>query len=95
LIPEAVKAVIDYSNIHDERKPLTPQAVEAFMKKYGEKARAECGEIPEGVHPHQIRHTKAIHLYRDGYPLENAQSTEKFWDNFCFGHSLTYGCQRS
>jgi site-specific recombinase XerD len=88
--PEADMRSADYlfySNIHDERKPLTPQAVEAFMKKYGEKARAEYGEIPERVHPHQIRHTKAIHLYRDGYPLvlvgeylghENPQTTKVY-----------------
>jgi len=58
-----------YSIIHGERKPLTPQAVEIFMRKYGEKARADCEEIPERVHPHQLRHTKAIHMYRKGTPL--------------------------
>ena len=28
-----------------------------------------CNEIPERVHPHQLRHTRAIHLYRSGMPL--------------------------
>ena len=39
------------------------------MKKYGEWAREQCPEVPDRVHPHQFRHTRAIHLYRDGYPL--------------------------
>ena len=58
-----------YSIIHGEPKPLTPQAVQIFMKKYGEKARLVCAEVPERVHPHQLRHTKAIHIYRNGTPL--------------------------
>ena len=58
-----------FTTIHDERHRMSPDAVAQFMKKYGEKARQICPEVPERVHPHQLRHTRAIHLYRDGMPL--------------------------
>jgi integrase len=48
---------------------MSADAVAAFMKKYGKSARAACPEVPERVHPHQLRHTRAIHYYRGGMPL--------------------------
>jgi site-specific recombinase XerD len=70
--PNAASTSADYlfyTNLHDERHRLTAAAVGKFMKKYGELAREQCSEVPERVHPHQLRHTRAIHLYRGGYPL--------------------------
>lgn len=58
-----------YTTTHNQRHQLSTDTVEAFMKKYGESARNCCLEIPERVHPHQMRHTRAIHLYRNGMPL--------------------------
>jgi len=58
-----------YTVIHGIRNPMSADAVAAFMKKYGESARKECPEVPERVHPHQLRHTRAIHYYRGGMPL--------------------------
>jgi len=58
-----------FTSIHGERHKMSPDAVALFMKKYGEKARKACAEVPERVHPHQLRHTRAVHLYRDGMPL--------------------------
>lgn len=58
-----------FTTTHGERHRMSPDAVAQFMKKYGEKARAVCKEVPERIHPHQLRHTRAIHLYRDGMPL--------------------------
>jgi site-specific recombinase XerD len=58
-----------YTNLHDERHRISAAAVGKFMQKYGEWARRKCKEVPDRVHPHQLRHTRAIHLYRDGYPL--------------------------
>lgn len=54
---------------HGERHRMSPDNVAYFMKKYGEKARLSCPDIPDRVHPHQLRHTRAIHLYRDGMPI--------------------------
>lgn len=53
----------------DPEKAMSPDNVELFMKKYGESAIASCAEIPQRVHPHQLRHTRAMHMYRDGMPL--------------------------
>ena len=58
-----------YTIYHDERHRMTPAAVGAFVKKYGNIAKHKCPEMPERVHPHQLRHTRAIHMYRDGMPL--------------------------
>ena len=48
---------------------MSTDAVNLFMKKYGEMARRTCPEVPERVHPHQLRHSRAMHLYRAGMPL--------------------------
>jgi integrase/recombinase XerD len=58
-----------YTRIHNRKNQMTPDNVEKFMKKYGEQARLECSDIPDRVHPHQLRHTRSIHLYRGGMPL--------------------------
>jgi len=58
-----------YTVIHGVRQEMSEDNAEAFMKKYGEAARKVCPEVPERVHPHQLRHTRAIHFYRDGMPL--------------------------
>jgi len=63
------KDYLFYTTIHDERQQMSAAAVGAFMKKYGESARLTCPEVPERVHPHQLRHTRAIHFYRNGMPL--------------------------
>jgi site-specific recombinase XerD len=44
----------------------TPQK---FIKRYADKARESCPEIPRSVHPHSFRHLRATSLYRRGVPL--------------------------
>ena len=59
-----------FFTIHHARKSrMSTDAVNLFMKKYGEMARQTCLEVPERVHPHQLRHSRAMHLYRAGMPL--------------------------
>ena len=58
-----------YTTIHNNRNRMSPDAVARFVKKYGEQARKICPEVPMRVHPHQLRHTRAIHMYRGGMPL--------------------------
>lgn len=62
-------ALLFYTVSHGIKQKMSADNVEAFMKKYGEAARKACPEVPERVHPHQLRHTRAIHFYRDGMPL--------------------------
>jgi site-specific recombinase XerD len=58
-----------YTTIHGRRGQMSPDNVAHFMKMYGEKAKQICSNVPDRVHPHQLRHTRAIHLYRGGMPL--------------------------
>ena len=60
---------IFYTVSHNQRHQMSADTVLAFMKKYGEQARKGCHEVPMRVHPHQLRHTRAMHLYRSGWPL--------------------------
>jgi site-specific recombinase XerD len=48
---------------------LSTDAVSVMLRNYGEAAKRMCPEVPERVHPHLIRHTRAMHLYRSGMPL--------------------------
>jgi len=58
-----------YTVIHGMRHQMSADCVARFMKKYGDHARKDCLEMPPHIHPHQLRHTRAIHYYRDGMPL--------------------------
>lgn len=48
---------------------LSTDTVAIMLKNYGERARRTCHEVPERVHPHLVRHTRAMHLYQAGMPL--------------------------
>ena len=48
---------------------MSCDAVQVFIKKYGDLARTSASEIPH-LHPHLFRHTRAMHLYMAGMPLE-------------------------
>lgn len=50
------------------QKRMAKDTVVAFVKKYGTYARQIYPSIPERVHPHMRRHTRAMHLYQDGVP---------------------------
>ena len=58
-----------YTIIHGEKHQMSPDTVAAFLKKYAGQARKICDDIPDSVHPHQFRHTRAIFWYRNGVPL--------------------------
>jgi len=48
---------------------LSTDAVSVMLKNYGKSAGKICSEVPKRVHPHLIRHTRAMYLYRAGMPL--------------------------
>ena len=58
-----------YTVIKGKVGKMSPDNVASFLKRYGEMAKQQCPEVPERVHPHLIRHTKAMHLYQLGMPL--------------------------
>lgn len=58
-----------YTTRKGVRSQMSSDAVQAFIKKYGDMARTSVAEIPH-LHPHLFRHTRAMHLYMAGMPLE-------------------------
>lgn len=58
-----------YTVIHGTRQKMSPDTVAAFFAKYGNMAKSVCPEVPKHVHPHMMRHTRAMHLYQSGMPL--------------------------
>jgi integrase len=58
-----------FTKNHGTRTQMSADTVALFMKKYGIAARELCNEVPEHIHPHMLRHTRAMHLYRQGMPI--------------------------
>jgi len=49
---------------------MSPGNVQRIIKKYTQIARIDCSDIPNSVHPHMFRRTRATDLYQDGVPIE-------------------------
>lgn len=58
-----------FTVIHGMKNQMSPDAVSAFMKGYAAKCRTVCSETPPHIHPHMLRHSRAMNLYRSGMPL--------------------------
>jgi site-specific recombinase XerD len=58
-----------YSVTHGEVSQLTNRHIRTIISGYGAKARENCLEVPERVHPHMLRHSRAMHLYQNGMDL--------------------------
>ena len=48
---------------------MTEDNVRRLVHKYGQMAKVKCPEIPDNVHPHLFRHSRAMHLYQNGVAL--------------------------
>lgn len=62
-------AYLFYTVSHGQRHRMSEDTVAAFMKKYGLMAKEAMSDMPERVHPHMLRHTRAMHLYQGGMPM--------------------------
>ena len=51
------------------RTAMSPDNAEKLIKKYGKQAREKNADVPEHLYPHMFRHSRAMHLYRNGMPL--------------------------
>jgi len=49
--------------------PMSDSNARKMMAAYGKTASKLCPEVPEKVHPHLLRHSRAMHLYRHGMDL--------------------------
>jgi len=58
-----------YSMRHGTPQKLSTDAIAVMVKTYAKMARKTCSEVPERVHPHLFRHSRATHLYKKGMPL--------------------------
>lgn len=58
-----------YTVSHGERHRMSEDNAAAFIKKYGAAAKKVSPGIPDRVHPHMLRHTRAMHLYQGGMPM--------------------------
>ena len=67
--PRYSEAPLFYTVIHGRQQKMSPDTVAAFFAKYGSMAKAVCQEVPEHIHPHMMRHTRAMHLYQSGMPM--------------------------
>lgn len=63
------KAPLFYTMVHGIQQKMSPDTVATFFTKYGHMAKIVCPEVPEHVHPHMMRHTRAMHLYQSGMPI--------------------------
>lgn len=59
-----------YTVSHGKRNQMSDDNVARFLAKYSSMAKSECDEVPKKVTPHQFRHSRAMHLYRNGMPLQ-------------------------
>ena len=51
------------------KEQMSDDNIRKFMREYGRKAQQVCNEVPDNVHPHLWRHTRAMHLYQHGMDL--------------------------
>ena len=58
-----------YTRHKGEKTPMSDDNVARFLKAYATLARSRNPHVPEKVHPHMIRHSRAMHLYQGGMPL--------------------------
>ena len=68
-VPHNKDELVFYTTNHDTRTQMSADTVALFMKEYGASVRKACDDFPEHIHPHMLRHTRAMHLYRQGMPI--------------------------
>lgn len=52
-----------------EKTAMSDDNVARFLSSHASMARKTNKNVPAKVHPHMIRHSRAMHLYRNGMPL--------------------------
>jgi len=59
-----------FYTIHRQKpEPMSHDNAARFMREYGSTAHSVCPETPMKPRPHQLRHSRAMALYRKGMPL--------------------------
>ena len=63
------EAPLFYTMRSHRRVPMSDDNVARLIRQHAATARASCPEVPDRVHPHMLRHSRAMHLYQAGMPL--------------------------
>lgn len=58
-----------YSTLDGKPHRLSTDSISLVLKTAADKARKSCNDIPQRVHCHMMRKTKAMDLYKNGVPL--------------------------
>lgn len=58
-----------YSKTHGQIHELSSNTFEKMIKRYADQCRAGGYLMPDNVHCHMVRKTRAMDLYREGVPL--------------------------
>ena len=66
-------APLFYAKTHGQMHELSSDSLEKMIKRYAEKCRSEGLTMPDNVHCHMIRKTRAMDLYRERVPLTHIQ----------------------
>lgn len=68
--PESDAKTPLFYTIHRQKpEPMSHDNVARFIKEYSSAAHKLCPDTPIKVRPHQLRHSRAMSLYRKGMPL--------------------------
>jgi site-specific recombinase XerD len=63
-------AFLFFTTIKGITDKMSSGNVQRLLKQYSDMARKTCPDMPESVHPHILRRTRATNLYQDGVALE-------------------------
>ncbi|MBQ6140121.1 MAG: tyrosine-type recombinase/integrase [Kiritimatiellae bacterium] len=62
-------APLFYTQRSGTTSKMTPDNIRRIVRFYGKQARQNDSDVPERVHPHMFRHSRAMHLYKGGLTL--------------------------
>lgn len=62
-------ALLFYTSRAGQHHQMSQDNISYLLNKHAATARAECSEVPERVHAHQLRHARAMQMLRADVPL--------------------------
>lgn len=63
------QAPLFYTTRKNICSPISDDTIRVFLNRYAKAAHQQCPEVPEKIHPHIFRHSRAMHLYQHGMDL--------------------------